>query len=380
MSGERGAAMKRTCIITHYYNSKNYGGILQSYAMIKVLSKWNCKPEQLCFDLAEPLKEVKAQKLPPAKRIKNYIASLAKKYINKKRHVRSEAFKKFELKIPHSKRVYHSGNICECADDYEAFITGSDQVWNMEWYYKEYFLSFVPDGKRKIAYAASMPNINLTVEQKKLVCEHLKRFDGISVREKETAPFLEEITGKKVEWVLDPTLLLTRKEWDEICDRRVVKEKYIFCYFLGIEKSYRKTAEEFAKKAGYSIVTLPHLTKIDKNDLTFGDKKLYDISPEQFISLIKYAEYVLTDSFHAAVFSNIYQTKYFVFERNDAGEMSSRIKNLLDLTGETFRFCANQMQNSSYMLSQKDISVSQLSDKIATMRKKSIEFLRENLA
>ena len=380
MFGKRGVVMKRNGIITHYYNSKNYGGILQAYAMVRSLLKLNYEAEQLCFDLLVPSKKSQPKVTPSIKLIKNYIFSLVKKTIHKRIRRREKEFKKFELKIPHSKRVYGSDSICECTSDYEVFITGSDQVWNMDWYCKEYFLDFAPDNKQKIAYAASMPNTNLSNEQKKIVYEHLKRFDDISVRERDTAVFLEEITGRKVEWVLDPTLLLTREDWDEVCAESVIKGKYIFCYFLGTEKSCRKNAKKFAKKMGYKIVTLPHLVKININDLAFGDMKLYHISPEQFISLIKYAEYVITDSFHAVVFSNIYQTKYFVFDRTDIGEMSSRIKNLIYLTGEEFRFCVNQRQNVDYLLSQKDISVSQLSDKILKMREKSIEFLKKNLA
>lgn len=372
--------MKRSGIITHYYNSKNYGGILQAYAMVKTLSKLDYEAEQLCFDLMVSSQTIEPKVTPSVKLIKKYIFSLVKRTIKHRIQSREKKLKNFELKIPHSKQIYRSDSICECTSNYEVFITGSDQVWNMDWYCKEYFLDFVPNSKRKIAYAASMPNTTLSNEQKKIVYEHLKSFDDISVREKDTAVFLEEITGRKVEWVLDPTLLLTKEEWDEVCVESVIKEKYIFCYFLGTEKSYRKCANKFAKKMRCKIVTLPHLAKININDLAFGDMKLYDISPEQFISLIKYAEYVITDSFHAAVFSNIYQTKYFVFDRTDIGEMSSRIKNLIYLTREEFRFCVDQKQNVDYLLSLKDISVSQLSDKILKMKEKSIEFLKKNLA
>jgi hypothetical protein len=324
-------------------------------------------------------KTLKPKVTPSVKLIKKYIFSLVKRTIKHRIQSREKKFKNFELKIPHSKKIYRSDSICACTSNYEVFITGSDQVWNMDWYCKEYFLDFVPNSKRKIAYAASMPNTKLSDEQKQIVCKHLKSFGDISVREKETADFLEELTGRKVEWVLDPTLLLSKDDWDEICAPRVIKEKYIFCYFLGTDKLHRNIAKKFAKKMGYKIVTLPHLAEVNINDLTFGDMKLYDISPEQFISLIKYAEYVITDSFHATVFSNIYQTKYFVFDRIGIGEMSSRIKSLVLLTGEDFRFCKEQGQSAKYMLSKKDIAVPQLSDELLKMKEKSIEFLKRNL-
>lgn len=375
--------MKKIGVITHYYNSHNYGGMLQAYAMINTLFKLSRQSEQLCFAQTIPEKKLQPnQKInltSKVKQIKKGIYSILKNPIYSKIKLRNRAFYAFELKIPHSSKVYTSDNVFECVNDYDTFITGSDQVWNMDWYYKEYFLDFVPDSKRKISYAASMPNTNLSYDQKQIICEHLKSFDAISVREKETANFLSEITVKEVEWVLDPTLLLSKDDWDKICTERVIKEKYIFCYFLGEDKKHRTLARKFAKKVGYKIVTLPHLGRVNKNDIPFGHFKLYDISPEQFISLIKHAEYVITDSFHATVFSNIYQTKYFVLDRVGIGEMSSRIKSLVSLTGERFRFCTGKNQNANYMLEIKDILVPPLSDELLKMREKSIEFLKKNL-
>lgn len=375
-----GFTMKKIGIITEYYKSKNYGGILQAYAMVLVLSKLTHQAEQLCFERGE-IEGIKnhREKFSFLKLLKKMVYGSIKQRISRKIDLRNATFHNFELKIPHSSKVYTSDNIYECVNDYDIFITGSDQVWNMDWYFKEYFLDFVPADKLKISYGASMPNINLSVEQKQIVCDHLKSFHAISVREKETVDFLDKLTSKKTEWVLDPTLLLSRHDWDEICSPKVVEEKYIFCYFLGEHKKHRAIASDFAKKTGYKIITLPHLSRINKNDIAFGNAGLYDISPEQFISLIKHAEYVITDSFHATVFSNIYQTKYFVFDRVGIGEMSSRIKSLVSLTNEQFRFCTGENLNAEYMSDRKDIKVPPLSNKLLQMKEKSIEFLKSNL-
>ncbi len=375
-----GFTMKKIGIITEYYKSKNYGGILQAYAMVLVLSKLTHQAEQLCFERGETEgAKNHREKLSFLKLLKKMVYRPIKRHISQKINLRKAAFHNFELKIPHSSKVYTSDNILECVNDYDTFITGSDQVWNMDWYFREYFLDFVPDDKCKISYGASMPNINLSGEQKQIVYDHLKSFHAISVRENETADFLEKLTGRKTEWVLDPTLILSRDDWDEICSPKVIDGKYIFCYFLGEHKKHRAIASQFARKMGYKIVTLPHLSRINKNDITFGNVRLYDISPEQFISLIKHAEYVITDSFHATVFSNIYQTKYFVFDRVGIGEMSSRIKSLVALTNEQFRFCTGENLNAEYMLDRKDIKVQSLSDELLQMKEKSIEFLKTNL-
>ena len=141
----------------------------------------------------------------------------------------------------------------------------------------------------------------------------------------------------------------------------------------------RKIAKEFAKKLKLKIVTLPHLDLIKKSDIFFGDCKLYNVSPQMFISLIKNAEYVLTDSFHAAVFSNIFKTKYYVFERVGTIEMSSRISTLLKITNTNERYLENNKATIDYMLSIKHMDVGDPSDEFETMRNKSFEFLRKNI-
>ena len=127
------------------------------------------------------------------------------------------------------------------------------------------------------------------------------------------------------------------------------------------------------------IVTLPHLHSIKRSDILFKVHKLYDVSPQMFISLIKNAEYVLTDSFHAAVFSNIFKTKYYVFERVGTIEMSSRISTLLKITNTNERYLENNKATIDYMLSIKDMEVGDPSDEFETMRNKSFEFLRKNI-
>lgn len=373
--------MKKIGIITHYYKSKNYGGVLQSYALVKVLESLGYKSEQICFD-----KKSSVQKEHPIMKLRNlkllFQPKILRSKISSKQQLPSRitAYIKFRENIPHSEEVYDTNNIHKCVDFYDTYICGSDQVWNLTWYHPEYFLEFAPENKCKLSYAASMPNTNISNTQKELVKKHLESFTDISVREKNTAEFLESLTGRKIEWVLDPTMLLTDKDWDEVCSDRVVDDKYIFCYFLGTDKNYRKQAKNFAKKTNLKIVTLPHMRSFYKVDVDFGDIDLYDVTPNQFISLIKHAEYVITDSFHAIAFSNIYKTKYFVFNRQDLGEMSSRIRSLVSLTGDDFRFCYGKKMNSEYMLENKDIELPDTpSLEIQNMKNSSINFLKRNL-
>lgn len=367
--------LKNVAIISLYYNNKNYGGLLQAYALTKIINDLAYNAEQLCWS-----RDCKSQYLHKKsylskckiRKIKRFIICRFENHFIK---TRNYAFKEFEVQIPHSKHIHNKINIKEYLENYDAFVIGSDQVWNMHWFGKEYFFKDVLGTKYKFSYAASMPDTNISEEQKKFVKEALTDFNAISVREEKTAEFLSELCGRDVKQVLDPTLLHDAKQWDEIADKKVVKGKYIFCYFLGKDKQHRKAAKEFAKKTGLKIVTLPFLNGVIKEDIFFGKRRLYDISPGDFVSLIKNAEYVLTDSFHAVVFSNIYKVKYFVFNRTCI-DMSERITTLLAMFETPERFIE---ADAEIMYSMKDKPVLINEQKFEEKKKESLEFLKTNL-
>ena len=134
--------------------------------------------------------------------------------------------------------------------------------------------------------------------------------------------------------------MLDKYEWDNICYKKIIEEPYIFCYFLGDDEKQRKIVTDYAKVKNLRIVTLPNMDgRKRKCDNLFGNFKLYSISPDQFISLIKYSEMVFTDSFHASAFSIIYDKDFFVFPRKNANSMSNRIISLLQLFKIEERFC-----------------------------------------
>lgn len=374
--------MKKIGVLTFYYNVKNYGALLQAYALVRTINNQGYRCEQICIEKTVINKRRKRHF--KIKNIPQYITvifqMLKRKWFVYKYTKRNVAMQKFEKSIPHSEIVYNSNNLNVSLKDYSSYITGSDQVWNMNWYRKEYFLDFVPEDIYKFSYAASMPNVNINDEQKEIVKKHLKSFNAISVREKETADFLKKLTGKDVVQTLDPTLLLDKSQWDDICADRIIEGDYIFCYFLGESKEMRKEAKRFAKKVGYKIVNLPHLVKLCSADMFFANINLYDISPEQFISLIKYAKYVITDSFHATVFSTLYKTDFFVFDRTDIGVMNSRVTTLLSLTENEERFCYGDKMNVDYMLEIINNPVNETTEQFLNMKNSSIEYLKHNLS
>ena len=150
---------------------------------------------------------------------------------------------------------------------------------------------------------------------------------------------------------------------------------YVFCYFLGKNKKERRIATEYAKKHNLKLVTIGYASKVMVEDKNFGNVRLYDTTPGQFIELIKNAKYVFTDSFHAVVFSKIFEKQYFVFNRDERGSMSSRIRTITSLFETEERFCYGERENLGYVESLTDIDYAKPLLKFEEKKKESIDFL-----
>ncbi len=397
-------------IVTHYYDSQNFGGNLQAYALCRVLNKQGIDAEQISFiyngetdiytEKADKLPQITPKPIRPFYkkifrkdlfkiiqnkttyyRTKKWNNTQEKKYdVTNRRQKAFENFNKHQ--IPHSEKVYDRHNIIDCAPLYDAFITGSDQVWNLAWYFKAFFLDFVPSDKTKISYAASISMSGLSEEQKLIFKSSLKDFDAVSVRERSAIDLIKDLSSVPVTETLDPTLLLEKSDWDKISSERFIDEDYVFCYFLGDSKENRKLAKQYARKNKLRLVYIPHaggwLKYADKN---FGDIKLFDATPNDFISLIKHAKCVLTDSFHAVVFSSIYDKEFFVFNRDEDDNMSSRITDITSMLGSEDRYCpSKERMNIKYLNSAVPIDFSKGKALLEAKKQRSIDFLKDSLS
>lgn len=375
-------------IITQYYKSENYGGNLQAYALCRYLRGMGYDAEQICYSMG-PIPgledEVGQQQsfsasCDPVLWLKLCIHGVINRYLQKRFRIRSAAFSTFRDQIPHSYTVYNRKTLPD-GESYDIFITGSDQVWNPDCHESAFFLPFVPFGRPKISYAASIGHPSLSFAQVEFFRKHLSDFTAVSVREKDAAKLLAPLSPVPVEWVLDPVLLLTREQWDEICAERLIQKPYAFCYFLGPDRKERRLAAAYAKKHRLRIICLPYLNgAFQKSDVGFGDDRLYDISPKEFLSLIKYADFIFTDSFHAVAFSEIYHREYVVFHRLGAPGMSTRIKSAVELFDSHARFCdTEEKETLDYIESLPPVDPDRPRPALDALRKRSHEFLMENL-
>lgn len=343
---------KKIGIVTLYHNSRNYGGLLQAYALVHVIKRMGVDAYQI--DYAPSRKSQKSQFIKEiyrkqglrvfiAKLLKNIISILYQRFTNsyytpllQKRFMEMDLFRK---NIPHTNEC-NQFTIEDACNGFDAYIVGSDQVWKPTVIDCVYSLAFSV-GKPKMAYAASL-SVN-SIPEDKISCykDAITRLDMISVRESEGQKLLNGYCdSKSVDCVCDPTMLLSRSEWISLCGSRN-KEfgKYVFCYFLGDTKAHRKAVSRYAKTYNLKIVTYPNLMGKQRiADRSFGDYKIYESDPLGFVSLISNAEMVFTDSFHATSFSIYMHTPFYVFSRDAVFSMNSRITSLLGKADCTDRF------------------------------------------
>ena len=317
------------------YRIDNYGTKLQAYAMQKLI-------EIIGFDSEIVDYYPKYDKRPHIlirKIVRKFRRKTGKVFVNENTKRRHEALEKFDEIYKKSGVIKGYGNLRSCSKNYCCFVCGSDQIWESGNMITDYYnLNFV-DNKPRISYAASFGAEKIAERYISEYRKFLSRMDSISVREKSGLDIVRKITGKDAVQVLDPTVAVGVQVWNELCgenDFMHKGERYIFCYFLGDNESHREMAEKLSKKTELMLVSLPHMKKYVEADEKLSGKKLYDVTPKDFLNYIKYAEYVCTDSFHGTVFSILFGREFFVFNRfsnSDANSTNTRIRSLLTVAG-----------------------------------------------
>ena len=308
--------MSRVAVIT-LADFNNYGNRLQNYALERLIVEMGYDVNSIVpyrpNIIKEAVKTVVRKKDTP----------FAQKWLQLKR---LNNFLSFDKKYAHTYSIDDNDFYTIPIESYDCFISGSDQVWNPDWAdstYDNMFLRFCPTNQR-ISYAASFGVDEIPDKWREKYAVGLSEFHYLSVREKNAVEIVESLIGKKCEKVLDPTMLLDRNEWDRIAyvSRQYMNKKYILTYFLGGRSdAVNKDILEYARKYDCNVINL-----LDLNDPNYSD------GPDKFVGLISKAELVLTDSFHATVFSIIYERPFVVYNRKGIGsKMGSRLSSLLDM-------------------------------------------------
>ena len=189
----------------------------------------------------------------------------------------------------------------------DIYMTGSDQVWGKignEKYDEAYFLTFTNESDRKVAYAASFGNLNISAEAREMFKKMLKRYSTISTREMGAAKLIEEM-GLSANYVLDPTLMLTANEWSRFC-KPIREKKYVLVYQIHNDNYVGEFALKVAKAKEMPLLRVsPMVHQINRG----GRIKLLP-TLGKFLSYIKNADYLITDSFHGTAFALIFNVPF----------------------------------------------------------------------
>ncbi len=323
--------MKISIITLH--RVRNYGSSLQTLATQSFFKKAGFDVEVIDYypERYTSIGLLKRLKNKSSKLQNNALLLFAARVIMSVSYVKKkivfDSFLKRHIRL--SARTYRNeSDLKRYKLDSDAFCTGSDQVWNSHWNEgidRPLYLSFVPADKYKFSYASSIGNEILDGTEAKEVSKLLAEYRYISVREKEGVKVLDTIGLKSVQ-MLDPTLLFSSKFWDRYTTGRYRNKRYIVTYNLHHDKKVDELAHKLAKKYGVKVYNISY----NIHDIIRKGTLKWCPSVEDYLDLIKNAEYVVTDSFHATVFSIIFHTKFFSIYPEQA---SSRIRSILNLTG-----------------------------------------------
>lgn len=238
-----------------------------------------------------------------------------------------DAFREKFLKC--TRRYFSYEELVADAPAADAYIAGSDQIWNSNLPNGKdpgYFLQFGSENTKRIAYAASFGIPEVAEAHRPVMSKWLQKFDAISVREKTALKILETLNAKGIN-VVDPVFLLPQKEWSKFAgEKRMIKEKYILVYDLDLSNEDLKVeAKRLNALYNYKIVAVNGFAKCP-----YAHKSIKDAGPQEFLNLIKNAEFVISNSFHATSFCVIFNKQFATFYKH---KNISRMTDLLECVG-----------------------------------------------
>lgn len=363
----------KTGVVT-FHSAHNYGATLQAWALQKALKKLGTEP---CIVNYHPQVIDRLYVVPRLDTMAKRIQYLKKKDVRRRRK---------KLKVKYAKYQAFLREHFKLAGDYTSFeelaanppgmdcyITGSDQVWNPDHtggYDPAYLLEFAEKGSRRISYAASIGRERFPAQYRENYANALARFDAISVREQSAAGAVREAAGELPAVVLDPTLLLDRKEYEEIKVPTERGERYILVYMMETNRKLIQLADSISIATGLPVIQRKP-GKIFRNELD----SFYTHTPGEFLGEMEKAEYVITNSFHGTVFSIIYERPFISMLHSQTGSRTIDLLNSLGLESHIL-YEARDFKD----MKQFDIeNPRELQKRIETLRAASVDFLAKAL-
>lgn len=310
--------------------SDNCGSLLQAYALQQyLLRRFNMDSEIIDFrpQVSEKLYAIFPSN--PLKEKRRTLNALCNYKLIKSQKEDYEEFRQNWIRLSDS--VYKNENDLCKLDTYSCVIVGSDQVWNVKMFdfHMAYFLGWFNGDK--YAYAPSVGG-HFIQEGKDTdqICESLKNFKRLSTREEFGKKSVEILTKRNVELVLDPTLMLSQKEWKESTNERIIEEEYIFYYSWAYNNDLiNKKVEEFSNKMRLPVYVINAFKWYKLKPENYGFYMSKKAGPQAFLSLMKYAQYALVQSFHGVIFACQMGKRFLYLDDQPEEKMDVRLKQVL---------------------------------------------------
>lgn len=366
--------MSKIGILT-YHSGYNYGACLQAYALQTTLKKMGYESEIINFETERFVASREMFSRHPS-RMKEIIKNISRIPYWNSLHERERMFDSFTFDILHSTPRYKSEqDVIEHATDYDCIICGSDQIWNLSKTHDApaanpiFFLNF-PKKQRRVAYAASFAKwVKEAPAHEDEFMPWLKLFDSVSVREQDGVEYLRS-REIECELTLDPTILLDASDYDIISSKRIIEKKYVLMFGWITNSDLVSTAKYVSNKLGlpvYNIVPPPRA-------MFCGIPRKLDVGPCEFLSMIKHAEFVVTNSFHGTAFSTTFEKPFVSVV---TGKPDTRMASLLSQLGLSDHLVTKDNVDVEAMM---NTDFSLVKDKKQALRQSSFDFIKRSLA
>lgn len=356
---------KKVGIIT-FHLSINYGAVLQCYALQEFFKRRGYSVSVIDY---HPDFKKRRDSIITRNPLIN---SVRRFYVTLRDYIPSRIAWTLTFKRFVSKWLNLSEACTECTipSTFDTYVIGSDQLWNYtitggphDVFFANF--KFAKGIKKYITYAVSMELTGVGPEDTNRTKVLLKNFDAISVREQNAITFLSALTEKKISKAIDPTLLVDKNIWESFLEKPEIRHKYILLYQVRKHSHARVIAESLAKQRNAVVVEIA-------SGLNGAERgALLHIKPEAFVGWFKYADCVVTTSFHGTAFSLIFNKPFYAVNLEDGWD--NRVGSLLMDLG-----IADRSIRVGEVPEYSDIDYAVVNTRLNNLRKDSIDFLASN--
>ncbi len=355
--------MFRIIGVTYVFTS-NYGSCFQAYALQQTLNRMTVSSDTVDYKV---LPISKCPGYPVSKE-----AGIKSKIKKQVRIITRRQFVAFEKNYMKYAPFYPVSDFERLNDIADAFVCGSDIVWNPKFNHdlKSYYLDFAK--KYAFSYAASFGKSDIEESKLSEIGDLIGRLDAISVREKRSAQIAEQCTQKTdIRVVVDPVLLLNQDQWNQIAEKDNPFGKYIFVYSVSTTPLFQRFVEKLSRQTGLKVIRSG-----GNSGAVIKHRILKVQTPQRWLQQMRDAEYVVTDSFHGSVFSTIFRKNFFSIVDGDPKEgYNVRMNDFLNGIGQEGRIYSDIPET----IDCSPIDYSETSEILRKQIEQSYDYIKENI-